>query len=221
MKIRWLGHAAFEIDAREGRIYIDPFLSQNPKAPIKPEEVDKADLIFVTHDHSDHLGDVVDIAKRTGATVVAIPELAAIVAAEGIETHAMNIGSITEVKGVKVGLVQAFHSCERGQPTGILFEVENKVIYHLGDTGIFRDMEVIADLYRPEIILIPIGGFYTMGPKEAAKAVGYLKPKIAIPMHYGTFPVLVQEADGFIDEVKKTLPEVKVAALKPGESYME
>lgn len=221
MKIRWLGHAAFEVEAKEAIICIDPFLSGNPKAAAKPEEIEKADLIFVTHDHSDHLGDAIDIAKRTGATVVAIPELAAIFTKEGIETHAINIGSFSEVKGVRVALVQAFHSCERGQPVGILFEVEDKVIYHLGDTGIFRDLEVIADIYKPKIVLVPIGGFYTMGPKEAAKAIEYLKPKVAIPMHYGTYPVLVPTANDFILEVEKTAPEVKVIVLSPGESYEE
>lgn len=221
MKIRWLGHSAFEIVSKEGVIYIDPFLSRNPKAPIKPQDINRADLILVTHDHGDHLGDSEEIAKKTGATVVATPELASVFREKGIPVHAINIGSFSEAKGIKVALTQAFHTCGKGCPTGVLFEAENKVVYHLGDTGIFRDLEVIADLYKPEIALIPIGGFYTMGPKEAAKAVEYIKPKVAVPMHYGTFPVLTQSAEGFVSEVKKTTPETKVVVLRPGESFEE
>ena len=221
MRIRWLGHSAFEVEVREGRIYIDPFLSKNPKSAVRPEEIGEADLVFITHDHFDHLGDAMDIAKRTGATVVAVPEVAAIFEEEGVSTHAPNMGAFTEVKGMEVAFVQAFHTCERGQPVGILFRAEGKTIYHLGDTSLFRDLEVVAELYKPEIALVPIGGFYTLGPREAAKAVEYLKPRVVIPMHYGTFPVLVQEADGFIAEVKKTSPEVKVIVLRPGESYVE
>ncbi|MFQ5711454.1 MAG: metal-dependent hydrolase [Candidatus Geothermarchaeales archaeon] len=219
MKIRWLGHAAFEVEAKEARIYIDPFLTNNPKAPMSAKDIEKADLIFITHDHFDHFGDALDIAKRTGATVVAVPELASVFEGEGVPALGINLGSFTEIKGVKVALVQAFHTCDKGEPAGVLFEAEGKIIYHLGDTALSKDLEVISELYEPEIALIPIGGFYTMGPREAAKAVELLKPKVAIPMHYGTFPVLRQDPKEFISEAQRLHPDTKIVPLKPGESY--
>ena len=219
MKIRWLGHAAFEIEAKEGKIFIDPWLSNNPKAAIKPEDIKEADLIVITHDHYDHLGDSKVIAKRTGATIVALPEVAAIFRKEEISTHAPNMGSFSEVKGIHVAFVPAIHTCSKGAPAGIIIKVEGKVVYHMGDTALFGDLRLISELYMPEIVLIPIGGFYVMGPKEAVKAVQMLKPKVVIPMHYGTFPVLISDPSEFISEVKKTSPNIKVVELQPGEIY--
>ena len=220
MRVRWLGHAAFQIEAEEGVLYIDPWLD-NPMSPIKPSEVDRADVIVVTHDHHDHLGNTVEIARRTGAVVVAVPELASYLSGMGVETHAPNMGSKTVVRGFGVTLVQAFHTCSRGSPTGVIVEAEGKPIYHMGDTAIFGGLSLIAELYRPEIVMVPIGGFYTMGPREAAKAVELLKPRIAIPMHYATFPVLVKTPDEFVRLVGERIPEVRVLTLKPGEAYEE
>ncbi len=217
MRIKWLSHAAFELHTSKGVVLIDPFLNNNPLAPIKPEEVREAKLVIVTHDHFDHLGDAVDIAKRTGAKIVALPELA--LSLEGVETVAINMGSYVDIDGIKVALVQAFHTCSRGFPAGCLVSVDNVTVYHAGDTSLFGDMKLIGELYRPDVALLPIGGYYTMGPREAAVAASLIKPKVVIPMHYATFPVLVQKPDEFLKEMEKVAPEVKVVVLRPGEAY--
>jgi len=218
VKIRWLGHSAFEISTQKITVYIDPFLSGNPKAALKANEIKKADFILVTHDHFDHIGDSVDIAKRTGATLIAVPEVASSVGGN-IKTVAPNIGSMVNLNGLKVAFVQAFHTSDKGAPTGIVFTVEEKTIYHAGDTGLFGDMKLIGEVYNPEVALLPIGGYYTMGPVEAAIAVSLIKPKVVIPMHYGTFPVLEQTPEKFVEEAKKRAPTVKVVVLNPGETY--
>ena len=220
MRIRWLGHAAFQVESEDGVLYIDPWL-ENPMSPVRPSDVDRADVIVVTHDHHDHLGNAVEIAKRTGAVVVAVPELASYLSGMGVETHAPNMGAKTVVRGFGVTLVQAFHTCSRGFPTGVIVETEGKSLYHMGDTAIFGGLTLIAELYKPEIVMVPIGGFYTMGPMEAAKAVEILKPRVAIPMHYGTFPVLVKTPDSFVRLVQERAPEVRVLTLKPGGVYEE
>ncbi|RLF10124.1 MAG: metal-dependent hydrolase [Thermoprotei archaeon] len=217
MRIKWLSHAAFELHTSKGVVLIDPFLNNNPLAPIKPEEVREAELVIVTHDHFDHLGDAVNIAKRTGAKIVALPELA--LSLEGVETVAINMGSYVDIDGIKVALVQAFHTCSRGFPAGCLVSVDNVTVYHAGDTSLFGDMKLIGELYRPDVALLPIGGYYTMGPREAAVAANLIKPKVVIPMHYATFPVLVQKPDEFLKEMEKVAPEVKVVVLRPGEAY--
>jgi len=217
LRIKWLSHAAFELHTSKGVVLIDPFLNNNPLAPIKPEEVREAELVIVTHDHFDHLGDAVNIAKRTGAKIVALPELA--LSLEGVETVAINMGSYVDIDGIKVALVQAFHTCSRGFPAGCLVSVDNVTVYHAGDTSLFGDMKLIGELYRPDVALLPIGGYYTMGPREAAVAANLIKPKVVIPMHYATFPVLVQKPDEFLKEMEKVAPEVKVVVLRPGEAY--
>jgi len=217
-KIRWLGHAGFEIELANKVILIDPWLDKNPRAPIKSADIKKADIVCVTHDHGDHLGDAVPICKQTGASFIGIPELRAYVQEMGVkETVGINIGGTTEVKGIKISMVQAFHSSTRGAPTGFIIKGEGKTIYHAGDTGLFGDMQLISKIHKPDIALIPIGNYYTMGPREAAEAVKLIKPAIVIPMHYQTFSVLTPSADDFIKIVKEKTPEVKVVALKPGE----
>jgi len=131
----------------------------------------------------------------------------------------LNIGGSAEVEGVKLTVVHATHTASRGAPTGVIMEGEGKRVYHMGDTGLFSDLRLFGELYKPDLAMVPIGGFYTMGAKEAAEAVSLLKPKVAIPMHYGTFPVLAQSADEFVKHVKEKAPKVKVVVLKPGESY--
>jgi len=219
-KIRWLGHSGFEIELINKIVLVDPWLDGNPLAPIRAADIKKADIVCVTHDHSDHLGDAIQICKQTGATFVGIYELSVYAQEEGVkETVRINIGGTVDVKGIRISMVQAFHSSTRGAPTGFIIKAEGKTIYHAGDTSLFGDMRIIGEIHRPDIALIPIGDYYTMGPREAAEAVKLIKPSIVIPMHYQTFPVLTPSAEGFVKIVKEKTPEVKAIVLKPGEAY--
>jgi len=219
-KIRWLGHAGFEIELTNKVVLIDPWLDGNPKAPMRAADIKKADLVCVTHDHSDHVGDAIEICKRTGATFVGVYELGGYAQEMGInDVVGINIGGSVDVKGIRISMVHAFHSSTQGAPTGFIIKAEGKTIYHTGDTGLFGDMKLISEIHKPNIALIPIGDYYTMGPKEAAEAVKLINPAVVIPMHYQTFPILMPSAEGFIQMVKEKIPKVKVIALKPGETY--
>jgi len=218
--IRWLGHAAFEINGDGKLILVDPYLTGNPMAPLKAAEISRADIVCVTHDHRDHLGDAIDICKRTGAIFVGISELGAHVRSEGVnDVVAMNIGATLEVKGIKISMVPAFHSAGRGSPVGFVIEVERSRIYHAGDTSLFFDMRTIGEFYKPQIACLPVGGYYTMGPQEAAEAARLIMPKVVIPMHYKTFSVLAQSADEFVRALKERGFGGQVVVLEPGESY--
>lgn len=219
-KITWFGHAAFKIEIGDRIVLIDPWLDGNPMSPVKASEITKADAVYVTHDHGDHLGDAFDICKRTDATFVAVVELGDYAEKNGVKNViGLNIGGSVEVRGVRLSVVQAFHTASRGAPTGVIVEAEGKNVYHAGDTGLFGDMRLIGELYELDVALIPVGGYYTMGAKEAAEAVKLLEPKAVIPMHYKTFPVLAQSADDFVKKVREKMPKVKVIVLKPRESY--
>ncbi|MEM1553138.1 MAG: metal-dependent hydrolase [Candidatus Bathyarchaeia archaeon] len=219
-KVTWFGHASFKIEMVGKIVLIDPWLDGNPASPVKASEIDKADIVYVTHDHGDHLGDAINICKQTNATFVSTFELGNYASKNSVkDVVGLNIGGCAEVKGVKLYMVQAFHTCSRGAPTGVVVEAEGKRVYHAGDTGLFGDMKLIGQLYKLDLALLPIGGYYTMSALEAAEAVRLLKPKVVIPMHYKTFPVLAQSADEFVKKVKGKAPKAKVVVLNPGESY--
>lgn len=219
-KIRWLGHAGFEVRLMDRIILVDPWLEGNLKAACKAADIVVADIVCVTHDHPDHLGDAFEICKRTGASFVGTYELGLHAQENGVEeTVGINIGGTADVKGLRITMVQAFHTASRGAPAGFVLQGEGKSVYHAGDTGLFGDMGLIGELYNPDVALLPIGGYYTMGPLEAAEAVRLIRPRVAIPMHYQTLPVQSSSADEFIALVKEKAPEVKVVALKPGETY--
>jgi len=214
--VRWFGHAAFELVIDGVKILIDPWIS-NTLSPVKLDELGGFDLILVTHDHGDHLGETVDIAKRSKARVVGIHELSVYLGEKGLETVGMNIGGCMEFKGLRITMTQAFHSSSRGSPVGYIVSGGETSIYHAGDTGLFGDMKIIGELYKPRIALLPIGGHYTMGVDEALIAVEYIKPETVIPMHYNTFPVIRADAEKFREDgVRKG---VKCIVLKPGEAY--
>jgi L-ascorbate metabolism protein UlaG (beta-lactamase superfamily) len=218
--IRWLGHSAFEIQLMNRIVLIDPWLNGNPKAPMSASDIKRADVVCVTHDHSDHLGDAFDICKRTGATFVGVHELSVYAQEKDVEqTVGINIGGTVDLTGIAISMVRAFHSCTRGAPAGFVLKGEGKAIYHAGDTGLFGDMQLIGEIHRPDVALIPIGGYYTMGDREAAEAVKLIKPAVVIPMHYRTFPVLASSANSFTKIVRERIPEVKVVVLEPGEAY--
>jgi len=218
-RIRWLGHSAFEIQFMNKIVLIDPWLDGNPKAPVRASDIKRADVVCVTHDHSDHFGDTFDICKRTGATFVGVHELSVYAQENGVKkTVGINIGGSVNVKEIEISMVRANHSCTRGTPVGFVLKGEGKTIYHAGDTGFFGDMRLIGEIHRPDVALIPIGGYYTMGDREAAEAVKLVRPSVVIPMHYQTFPVLSPSAEDFIKFVKEKAPKVKVVPLKPGEA---
>ncbi len=222
MKITWLGHAAFLLEGSK-KILIDPFLRGNPMSPVKPDEVD-ADLILVTHGHGDHLGDAVEISKRCKAPIICIYELSVLLGRKGAETIGMNIGGTAKLEDVEVTMVKAVHSADvveneiisAGDPVGFVVKMDGISVYHAGDTDVFMDMQLIGELYKPKVALLPIGDFYTMGIKGALKAIELIKPEIVIPMHYNTFPPIKQNPEEFKEKAEKM--GVKVVILKPGES---
>ena len=228
--IKWLSHAGFSITSSGGRtIIIDPWITDNPLCPVKMDDIQAADIVLVTHDHFDHTGNAADIVKKTGATLVAAPETAGKfqaqlgVAAESVlfGGYGMNIGGSAEVKGITITMTQAFHSSETASPSGYVVKLEDgTTIYHAGDTGIFASMGLLGELYKIDVALLPIGSVFTMGPYQAAKALKLLNPKLAIPMHYRTFPILEQDASRFVGLAKKEAPSVKVVVLEPGQEHV-
>jgi len=229
VKVTYLGHSAFKLVSPKGVvIYIDPFLSKNPKTPPEMKTVDKADLILVTHGHADHLGDALTIAEKTNAKIVAMNELGIILTKKGAKNVIrMNKGGTFTSHGIAITMVHAIHSSSvtegdqiiyAGEPAGFVVGFENGfTIYHAGDTGVFGDMEIIGEIYRPELSLLPIGSHYTMDPREATYAAELLGSKYVIPMHYGTFPVLTGTPEEFL-KLMKEVPQTKVLVLKPGET---
>jgi len=215
IEITWLGHSAVKIHGSKV-VYIDPFLTGNPKASTTPEKIKTADVVVVTHHHGDHLGDAFAIAKKTGALIVAMHEVAVEAQALGLEAEGMNIGGTVEARGVRVHMVAATHSAEKGSAAGVVVEMDGKKLYHAGDTGLTYDMKIIGEFFHPDLSFLPIGDRYTMGPASAAKAVEYVQTKKVIPIHYGTFPIVCCDPEEFKKKVG-TLAEVIV--LKPGESY--
>lgn len=215
MNITLLGHAGVKIQGSK-IIYIDPFLTGNPAASTTPDEITEADIVIVTHYHGDHMGDAFAICKKTGATCVGIHEISVDAEAEGITAEGMNIGGTIEVEGVKIHMVQALHSAEKGDPAGVVVEMDGKKIYHAGDTGLTLDMQLIGEFFKPDLSFIPIGDRYTMGVPSAAKAVEFIQTKKVIPVHYDTFPIVSADPEEF----KRRVGDLaEVIILKPGESY--
>ncbi|MGQ9672931.1 MAG: metal-dependent hydrolase [Candidatus Aminicenantales bacterium] len=215
MEITWLGHAAVKIKGSR-TVYIDPFLSGNPVASTTPDQIGEADIIIITHCHGDHTGDAFALAKKTGATIVGIHEIAVDAQAEGIPAEGMNIGGTVEVKGVKVHMVPALHSAEKGCAAGVVVEMDGKRLYHAGDTGLTMDMKIIGEFFHPDLSFLPIGDRYTMGIPSAVKAVEFVQTKRVIPIHYDTFPLVKSDPEEFKKRVGK---RAEVIVLKPGQSF--
>ncbi|ADM27181.1 beta-lactamase domain protein [Ignisphaera aggregans DSM 17230] len=227
-RIRWLGHATFIIKLSGYTIAIDPWIT-NPLSPYRSidsfaKDYPDIDFIFVTHDHGDHVGDSIELLKRyRGAKLVALYELAEHIARE-VSDHnrvvATNIGGPVKLGGIEAVFTPAVHSSSISDPSGVIVFGEDKAIYHAGDTGIFSEMSLIKELYNPTVVLIPIGGHFTMGIKEAVKALELLRPRYAIPMHYNTFDVIRVDVDKFVELAKNRVPETTIVVLKPGEELV-
>lgn len=224
VKITWLGHSAFLFEA-EKKLLIDPFISGNPLAPCSPEELNP-DIIAVTHGHRDHLGDTIEIGKRTGCRIISVHEVANYIKSKGVFAEGMGKGGTVNVEGIKLTMTEALHSSsidasgfsfDGGSPAGFIIRINGHSIYHAGDTGVFGDMQLIGELYEPELAFLPIGDKFTMGIKEATKAVELIQPKIVIPMHYNTFDVISQEPLQFKKAVESKT-NTKVIIMQPGQS---
>jgi L-ascorbate metabolism protein UlaG (beta-lactamase superfamily) len=214
------------LESSAGRVILDPFLTGNPLASHTVDQIPKVTAVLLTHGHGDHLGDAVAIAKRDKAPVVATYELATYCQMQGTEAVPMNTGGNIDLGWGRVKLVQAFHSSSyqtaegfiyTGMPNGILCTLEGKTVYHLGDTALFSDLELIGKRNGPiEVALVPIGDHFTMGIEDAAEAVHMIRPKIAVPIHYNTFPPIQRNPEEFVKKVADRGGAVKV--LNPGES---
>ena len=228
LSITWLGHATFVIKTPGGkRIVTDPWLEGNPACPADKKKIDKADVILVSHGHFDHTGDVVNVSRATNATTVGVFELTAWLEKKGVQNLiGMNIGGTTEVAGLQISMVPAIHTSSvvendvvvyLGLAAGFVVKMENEQsFYFAGDTALFGDMRLIAELYKPDIAFLPIGDHYTMGPQAAAIAARMLGVRQVVPMHYGTFPVLT----GTPEQLKKLVDPhgIDVLVLKPGQT---
>lgn len=225
--IIWLGHSTVLVQTRKGtNILIDPFIAQNPKYPSGFQLPEKIHYILLTHGHGDHISDAVPVAAKHQATVVAVYELAAYMEARGVaNTIGMNLGGTVQLDDVAATMVEAKHSAGAQDESGthyvgvaagfVLSILNGPVLYHAGDTAVFGDMQLIAELYHPQVAMLPIGGLFTMGPKEAALAASFLEPKVILPLHFGTFPPL----KGTPEELVKLVgPGIHVAKLAPGDS---
>jgi L-ascorbate metabolism protein UlaG (beta-lactamase superfamily) len=229
-RITWLGHATVLIQTAGGtNLLIDPFIAQNPKYPKNFDLPSKIDYVLLTHGHGDHISDVVPVAKKHGSTVVAIYELADYVAGQGVDsakTIGINLGGTVQLGDVAASMVDAKHSSGAqdkngthyvGVAAGYVLSVANgPVLYHAGDTHVFGDMRLIGELYHPDVAMLPIGGHYTMGPREAALAARYIGAKTVLPLHFGTFPPLT----GTPDELAKLVDAgIQVVPWKPGDTF--
>ena len=222
MKLSFHGHACWEVDDGTHRVLIDPFLTGNPKAAVGPDHFDKLDAVVLTHGHGDHIGDAETIAKQTGALIVSNFEIAGFYEGKGCNAHPMHIGGGRQFPFGHVKFTIAHHGSTGpggeplGNPMGVVLTMNGKKVYHAGDTGVFLDMKLIAELNGPlDVALLPIGDNFTMGVDDAVKAAEFLEAKITVPMHYDTFELIEVDAGDFVRRVEGQGRSARVVA--PGE----
>jgi L-ascorbate metabolism protein UlaG (beta-lactamase superfamily) len=228
-KITWLGHAAFRITTPTGNvILLDPWIQSNPSTPEALKKIDRVDTMLISHGHFDHIADAVELAKKFKPRVVGIYETCAWLESKGVSNLAgMNKGGTQKVGEIEVTMVNAFHSSGiqdgdkivyGGEPCGYIIRLPGGLtIYFAGDTCVFGDMKIIGELYAPALAMLPIGDYYTMGPREAALAIRLLNVRHVIPMHYGTFSTLTGTPEA-LQDLTRDVPSLEYHVLKPGEA---
>ena len=216
MKLKFLGHSSFLITTENGnKVLIDPYLDDNPNAPVKSKDIDP-DYIILTHAHGDHIGDAFKIAERVNPKFIAVNELASYCAEKGFDAHNMHIGGSHQFDFGRVKFTIAHHGSMTpdgqyaGEPAGVLITADGKTVYHTGDTGLFYDMKLIGEMNPVDYMLLPIGDNFTMGIADAVKAVELTGPKVAIPIHYDTFPVIKTDPNEFKKKVEELGKEGRV-----------
>ncbi len=223
MEIRYLAQSAVELVDGDTRVLVDPFITGNPKATVSADELEPTHILL-THGHADHYGDTVEIARRTGAPVLAIVEIANELAEQGVETFDPNLGGTVGFDWGWVKLVPAWHTSTTPNgtvctPAGLLIHIGGKLVYHLGDTALFSDLKLIAQRgNHVDVALVPIGGHYTMDRFDAVTACEFIGADIVIPVHYDTFPAIETDAQAFKSDVENAT-ETKVVVLAPGETH--
>lgn len=222
--VTWHGHANFQLAGGGLNILVDPFFTGNSKVDCGWNDIPAVDLILITHMHGDHIGDTAALAKKHNCAIAAIVgssgHLAGLGTPEGmILGGGFNIGGTIAFKGAEITMTEAFHTADAAFPAGFIIKMPGGfTVYHSGDTGIFRNMKTWGELYNIDLALLPVGGYYTMDQRQAALAASYLRAKAMVPMHWGTFPALVQNPDSIAGYLHSYAPTCKLYMMQPGQS---